>query len=233
MRLAPIKADETMSSLDFLTNIINPARIQAGQSSIRNSDFVSRIEDELDDLPVAKFSQPTRGGTPSRYYELTFEQMTLVGMRESKAVRRSVLAKLKNMFVPSIPQTLPEALRLAAELVEQKQQLEHQLAIAAPKAEFVDNYVDASGLMTFRQVAKILDAKENYLSSFLIDNEIMYRLNGSLTAHQNHINAGRFATKAGESPSNGHAYVQTFFTSKGVHWLAGLLASEKLRDVLP
>ena len=36
----------------------------------------------------------------------------------------------------NIPKTLPEALRLAADLAEQKMQLENQLAIAAPKVEF-------------------------------------------------------------------------------------------------
>lgn len=36
-------------------------------------------------------------------YMLNMEQMTLIGMRESKAVRRSVLAKLKVMHCPVIP----------------------------------------------------------------------------------------------------------------------------------
>jgi phage antirepressor YoqD-like protein len=131
-----------------------------------------------------------------------------------------------------IPQTFAEALRLAADLEEQKAQLEGALAIAGPKADFVDHYVEAKGLMTFRQVAKVLQVKENYLSAFLMDNGIMYRLRGKLTAHQNHIHAGRFATKTGENEKNQHAYVQTYFTPKGVHWLAGLLASDKLRDAV-
>lgn len=76
--------------------------------------------------------------------------MMLMGMRESKAVRRSVLAKLKVMHGPQIPQTLPEALRLAADLAEQKAELENKLAIAAPKAEFVDHYVEASAIMFLR-----------------------------------------------------------------------------------
>lgn len=131
-----------------------------------------------------------------------------------------------------IPKTFAEALRLAADLEEQKAQLEGALAIAGPKAEFVDQYVDAKGLMGFRQVAKVLQVKENYLSAYLMEHGIMYRLRGKLTAHSNHIEAGRFTTKTGENEKNGHAYVQTYFTPKGIHWLAGLLASEKLRDVV-
>lgn len=61
---------------------------------------ISMIEDELDDLGVAEtFYVTTSQGAkrPVKGYSLTMEQMTLVGMRESKAVRRAVLAKLKEL----------------------------------------------------------------------------------------------------------------------------------------
>lgn len=47
----------------------------------------------------------------------------------------------------NIPKTLPEALRLAADLAEKKMQLENQLAIAAPKVEFADRVGEASGIL--------------------------------------------------------------------------------------
>lgn len=122
-----------------------------------------------------------------------------------------------------IPQTLPEALRLAADLAEQKAQLEIKLAIAAPKAEFVDSYVEASGSMGFREAAKLLKVKENDFRAFLQDNEIMYRLAGKLTPYAQHITAGRFVVKTGEA-GNGHAFTQVKFTPKGIQWIAGLLA---------
>ncbi|MCK0699487.1 phage antirepressor KilAC domain-containing protein [Escherichia coli] len=150
--------------------------------------------------------------------------MMLVGMRESKAVRRSVLARLKAMHGIQIPRTLPEALRFAAKLAEQKAVLENQLAIAAPKAEFVDNYVEASGLMGFREVAKLLGIKETDFRLFLLENGIMYRLAGKMTPYSYHLDAGRFSVKTGEA-GNGHAFTQVKFTPKGVQWIAGLLAA--------
>ncbi|EIX4511052.1 phage antirepressor KilAC domain-containing protein [Escherichia coli] len=150
--------------------------------------------------------------------------MMLVGMRESKAVRRSVLARLKAMHGIQIPQTLPEALRFAAKLAEQKAELENQLAIAAPKAEFVDNYVEASGLMGFREVAKLLGIKETDFRLFLLENGIIYRLAGKMTPYSHHLDAGRFSVKTGEA-DNGHAFTQVKFTPKGVQWVAGLLAA--------
>lgn len=123
-----------------------------------------------------------------------------------------------------IPQTLPEALRLAADLAEEKQRLESQLAIAAPKVEFVDRYVEATGSQTFRQVCKLLKAKEPDFRLFLYENHIMYRLSGAFTPYQQHIDAGRFEVKTGTSQINNHAFTQSRFTAKGIKWIAGLWA---------
>ncbi|WP_172900931.1 hypothetical protein [Escherichia coli] len=38
----------SMSSYEFLTEIINPARVEAGESPISNKDFINRVKDELD-----------------------------------------------------------------------------------------------------------------------------------------------------------------------------------------
>lgn len=90
--------DIVMSSLDFLNNIINPARIECGEPEVKNTHFIKRIEDELDDLPAVKSFY--RYGNEVKTYELNMDQLMLVGMRESKAVRRSVLATLKSLSQP-------------------------------------------------------------------------------------------------------------------------------------
>jgi len=124
----------------------------------------------------------------------------------------------------SVPRSLPEALRLAADLAEQKEQLTLQLAAAAPKVEFVDRYCSASGSLSFRQVAKLLKAKETEFRLFLIENDIMYRLGGALTPRHQHIDAGRFEVKTGTSTTSNHAFSQARFTAKGVRWIGGLWA---------
>lgn len=128
-----------------------------------------------------------------------------------------------------IPQTLPEALRLAADLAEQKAELESKLAIAAPKAEFVDSYVEASGSMGFRETSKLLKVKETDFRLFLIEQGIMYRLAGKLSPYSQHLDAGRFTVKTGENQHNGHAFTQVKFTPKGIQWIAGLLAAANLQ----
>lgn len=123
-----------------------------------------------------------------------------------------------------VPQSFSEALRLAAELEEQKQQLSKELAVAAPKAEFVDRYVTATGSMSFRQVAKLLNAKEPEFRLFLLDNHIMYRLNNVLTPYHQHIEAGRFEVKTGTTNASNYAFSQARFTAKGIKWIGGLWA---------
>ena len=62
----------------------------------------------------------------------------------------------------NIPKTLPEALRLAADLAEKKMQLENQLAIAAPKVEFADRVGEASGIL-IGNFAKVVGIGPNKL----------------------------------------------------------------------
>ncbi|WP_313079112.1 phage antirepressor KilAC domain-containing protein [Atlantibacter sp.] len=132
--------------------------------------------------------------------------------------------ELENGQQLSVPQSLPEALRLAADLAEQKEKLKLELAAAAPKVEFVDRYCTASGSLSFRQVAKLLKAKEPEFRLFLIDNDIMYRLGGALTPRHQHIASGRFEVKTGTSTTSNHAFSQARFTAKGVKWIGGLWA---------
>ena len=123
---------------------------------------------------------------------------------------------------PKVPQTYAQALLEAGRLAQLAEEQAQQLALAAPKVAFVDKYVQATGLFTFREVAKLLKANEARFREFLLAQKIMYRLGfgGDLTAYQNHADAGRFEVKT-NTAKNGHSYKRTMFTTKGVHWVAG------------
>jgi len=101
--------------------------------------------------------------------------------------------------------------------------------VAAPKVEFVDRFVDATGLKGFREVCKLLKANEARFREFVISEKILYRLAGTLTAHQNHIDAGRFEVRTGVADTE-HAYTATKFTPKGVNWIAGEWAKYQLQQ---
>lgn len=224
----------SMTSIELL-DLVNEARAASREPKIRANVFADRIKDELDGEHYKSFVVQNLNGTQSEVFELNRDQCMLVSMRESKAVRRKVLAKLNALeaklshpvtaFV--IPKTMSEALRLAADQAEQIEKQQAVLSIAAPKAEFVDRYVDGTGLKGFRQVAKLLGAKENDFRAFLQDKRVMYRLGGEWVPFAEHIAAGRFSVKTGQA-DNGHAFNAAKFTPKGVQWIAGLWAVHQL-----
>lgn len=160
-------------------------------------------------------------GRELEYYALNKRDSLVLVARLSPEFTAAVVDRWQELegAAPKLPQTFAEALRLAADQAE-------QIALMAPKAEFVDKYVDATGLMGFREVAKLLKVKENKLRDFVVERKIMYRLSGRMTPYAQHIDAGRFSVKTGEA-DNGHAFTQSKFTPKGVNWIAELLANEE------
>lgn len=115
----------TVSSVELLEKI-NELREQAGQATLRRNVFNARIVDELEGSHYKTFVvEKDRGGSDSVAYELTYEQAMLVGLRESKLIRRAVLTYLEQMRGASPegnPLTLARAairsLRLSQETVD-------------------------------------------------------------------------------------------------------------------
>lgn len=220
-----------MSSGNLL-ELVNNARRSAGEKPVRHNDFVSRCADELEGEHYEIFVVDNPNGTKTNYIKLTLDQCKLVAMRESKAVRRAVLDRLKQLEAkPSatdfnIPTTLSGALRLAAEQAEQIEAQQLLIEQQKPAVEFVDSYVQADGLMGFRQVAKLLGAGERKFRQMLLDESVMYYLGGQLTPMAPHIKAGRFEVKTGEA-DNGHAFTSAKFTPKGVEYVSRLWRAMK------
>jgi len=78
-----------------------------------------------------------------------------------------------------IPQSLPEALRLAADLAEQKAQAVAALAVAAPKAEALDRMAGADGSLCITDAAKVLKVRPKDLFQWLHANHWIFRRPGS------------------------------------------------------
>lgn len=90
----------SMPSYEFLTTVINPARVEAGENPVDNRKFLARVRDELNDerktFPTVLIT-PTGGGRQMESITLTGDQLLLVGMRESEAVRRKVLDYIRRI----------------------------------------------------------------------------------------------------------------------------------------
>ncbi|GDK61642.1 phage antirepressor KilAC domain-containing protein [Escherichia coli] len=228
----------TGDKIDSLTllKMVNEARKLCGEPEVRNNKFIEKILDELDGEHYTKSVVEKMNKTSMLVITMTFKQALRVAARESKAVRRSLIDKLEelqqaNSPTPSIPQTLPEALRLAAELAEQKMQLEQQLVAAAPKVDFADRVSVANGIL-IGNFAKVVGLKQNALFSWLRQNGILMAFGARKNVpRQQYINAGYFTVKEVVlDDENGYQIRLTpQLTGKGQQWLtrklldAGLL----------
>lgn len=175
----------------------------------------------------------TQNGQTYPEFLLSFRDTMVVVSGYSAELRARIIDRwqeLESNQGPSVPKTLAQALRLAADQAEELDQQRAALALAAPKVEYVDRYVAANGALGFRQVAKLLKANEHEFRAWLQDQKIMYRLGGEWAAYQNHIEAGRFVVKAGVATRNEHAFNTTKFTPKGVLWITGEWAKHKVAE---
>ncbi|MFA8012213.1 phage antirepressor KilAC domain-containing protein [Escherichia coli] len=221
-----------------LLKMVNEARKLCGEPEVRNNKFIEKILDELEGEFYTKSakSHGTRAGRSFEVITMTYKQALRVAARESKAVRRSLIDKLEelqqaNSPTPSIPQTLPEALRLAAELAEQKMQLEQQLVAAAPKVDFADRVSVAKGIL-IGNFAKVVGLKQNALFAWLRENGILIASGGRKNVpFQQYINAGYFTVKEVvlDDEDGYQIRLTPQLTGKGQQWLtrklldAGLL----------
>lgn len=133
--------------------------------------------------------------------------------------------ELENQQMPQIPQTLSEALRLAADQAEQIERQNLLLEQQRTKVEFVQRYVEAGTTKSLRETAKILKVPERAMIDCLVGDGLLFRQSGNLLPYQKYHVKGLFDVKTGTT-EYGHNYTQTRVTSKGIEYIASRYASE-------
>jgi len=200
----------SMSSRDLL-DLINQVRSDLGEPLLRLNSFNLKIEDELDGENYTKNVVQNFNNTESIVFELTIDQCMLIGMRESKAVRKNVLAILKQK---QLPQSFSEALQLAADQAR-------QLELAAPKVQYFDRVADTKNLLNASQVGKKVGMSAVKLNQYLADMGVYDRRIAGRTFAQWFIDKGY-----GEVKQTEQGYPQSKFTNKGEQWVIEQLVSE-------
>ena len=117
----------------------------------------------------------------------------------------------------TIPSNLPEALRLAADLAEQKAVLEAKVQADAPKVQFHDQVTEAINCQTVDEVAKVLGTGKIRMFRWLRQEGFLMSDNNP---YQSYLDRGYFRVieaqyndkKRGES----HTYTKTLITGKGL-----------------
>ena len=138
------------------------------------------------------------------------------------ALRRTGSYSLHGAQPFKVPQTLGEALRMAADLADQVHAKNCQIADLTPRAAFADQVASATNSLPVADVAKIFGTGEvrffRWLRSqkFLMENNLPY---------QEYLDRGYFRVKEGTYPAAGsgepRVYRSTLITGKGQTFLAG------------
>lgn len=229
--MASEKAGGRMSAeLSSLITLTMSSREIADLVESRHADVCRTIErliaaGTIDGYTPTAYTHPQNGQMYHHY---------LIGKRDSYVVVAQLSPQFTARLVDrwqeleeqmSIPRNLPEALRLAADLAEQKTALEQRVQRDAPKVAFVDHFVDINGSKGLREAAKILRMPERAMIEALIRDHVLYRLSGNLVPYAPRQTEGLFTVKTGAAET-GHAFTQTRVTPKGLQWIAQRYASE-------
>ena len=214
MQIATFNSQLTMTSREIaeLTgkehkNVIRDIRVMLDELE-QDGSFVSHVTEDTD----------ARGYTSLFHLNRELTDTLLTGY--SAALRRKVIARwheLEGNQAHTIPQTMAQALRLAA---DQQDQIEAQLLLLEqqqPAVEFVDRFVEAKSAKGFREVAKILGVKEREFIASLAADKLIFK-QGSNWLPFAELTPRYFSVKTGEA--NGHAFIQTRFTPEGIAWVA-------------
>ncbi|MFM5429401.1 phage antirepressor KilAC domain-containing protein [Aeromonas veronii] len=129
-----------------------------------------------------------------------------------------------------IPQTLPEALRLAAELAEQKMELERKVALDAPAVAFAKQIASVEKGITLSAFAKTVGLGPTKLFAMLRERKILMSCRGERwnLPMQEFVDRGYFATRESTFDSNGEKRISftPLITGKGQQWLVERLIRE-------
>lgn len=207
------------------------------------SDDFKRLNFE----PVYRYAQNgTRLGPNVEEFLLTRDGFVLLAMgyTGAKAMRfkEAYIAEFNrlesNLQGPrelarfQVPKTLPDALRLAAEIEEKRIALENKNRLLAPKADAWDATCFEGTDMSLQALGKEfqkLGVGPKKIFEFLSQRGILYRLDGCWVPKQNHIDSGRFHVRRVNIIIHGEpkTVLKTVVTPKGRDFVAGLIGGDK------
>lgn len=172
------------------------------------------------------YTHPQNGQTYLEFL-LDYRNTMVVVSGYSPEVRARIIDRWQELERPqssaiAIPQTLAQALRLAADQAEQLEQQQAALTIAAPKVQFFDKVVDRATLMTATQVGQKLGISAVALNKYL----------DVFDVYSNGVKRARvfkqwFIDKGyGELKQTELGYSQPLFSTAGEAWIVEKLTGE-------
>ena len=173
-------------------------------------------------------------GIEYREYLLTREQCIdlITGYRADVRIRiNRRWMELEEQAAPSVPQTLPEALRLAADLAERNEQQAALLAKTRPKVQALERISHADGDLCITDAAKLLKFRPKDLFGLLSMRRWIYKRDGrgSWIGYQDKVQQGLIRHsehRYTDSSGTEQLRAQVYLTPKGITKLAQMVETE-------
>jgi len=197
----------------------------------RTEMFQKMVRELTPDMAFAPAEAVRGGSAPGTYAckELVYSYAMWISATFQVKVVRAYDAMVTRAPAIAVPQSLPEALRLAADLAEGKAKAEAQLAIVAPKALALDTIASADGMWNITTAAKLLQIAPGRLFTWLSQSRWTYRRvggSGGWVAYQDRIQSGFLTHKVYPKPQEDGTvknYEQVMVTGKGLTKIAFLM----------
>lgn len=192
-------------------------------------DSVKRSMERMSSNGVISFTplvEPTvGGGKPTTVYHVNKRDSYVVVAQLSPEFTAALVDRWQELESANqfrIPQSLPEALQLAADLARQNEQVSQQLAIAAPKAEFADHIALAKKGVLLGQFAKTIGMGPNTIFRVLREMGVLMQSGSNYNMpYQELIDRGYFTIKQGTFELRSEIKIShtPLITGKGEIWL--------------
>lgn len=166
MNLVPSNPSVTMTSLE-LVDYINSQR-EEGEPVLAHSDFLKKVPQVLGAEVAGNFScyYKASNGKQNPMYRFAKREACLMAMSYSYDLQAKVFDKMTDLeqkasgIAPSVPVTFAEALRLAADLAEQKQFAEKARDEAIATKALIGTRREAQAMNRASQEAKRANSLE-------------------------------------------------------------------------
>ena len=217
-----------------LVELINRFREEEGnKKELPHNDFLKVIRDEFEEeIREGNISQSSQsvpmpnGGTREQpMYILNLHQSRQVLVRESKFVRRAVIAYIDKLEQSALPQDYPSALRALADQAERTQKLmlenkvqSQQIAELQPKATYYDLILQCPDLIPITHIAKDYGMSAKALNTKLHELGIQFNQSGTWLLYQKYADKGYTKTKTqnyNRTDGTQGARVHTYWTQQG------------------
>ena len=193
--------------------------------------------EEFSSLNFEESKYETRGKQYPKY-NLTEEGFTLIvfGYNTKEAIQTKIkfiqeFKRMREQLQPRLPQTFAEALRLAADLEEERQKLvtknlmlEQQVAEAEPKLTYYDKILNSTNLLTVTQIAKDYGLSGQALNKILNNSGVQYKQSGQWLLYTKHADKG-FTKSQTIIDGKGEPRLNTKWTQKGRLFIHSILTN--------